>query len=247
MRLKRSGYVSMQKIMVLNVKGGCGKTTIATNLAACYASRGSYPALLDYDPQASASKWLNIRPEHVSPIHGVEAHKQKLTITRSWQMRMPPQIDRVIIDTPAALGSQELTNFMREANIILIPVLPSPIDIHATTAFIEELLVIGKMRSSISAGNETRIGVVANRVCDNTRVFESLQGFLAGVNLPFITAFSDSHYYVHAFVEGVGIHELRDSRTHILRQQWQPLLNWIEDPESLERTRDDSVDPQKFA
>lgn len=237
----------MQKIMVLNVKGGCGKTTIATNLAACYASRGSYPALLDYDSQASASKWLNIRPEHVSPIHGVEAHKQKLTITRSWQMRMPAQIDRVIIDTPAALNSQELTNFMREANIILIPVLPSPIDIHATTAFIEEILVIGKMRSSISNGNETRIGVIANRVCDNIKVYQSLQGFLAGVNLPFITALSDSHYYVHAFVEGVGIHELRDSRTHILRQQWQPLLNWIEDPESLDSAKDDSVDPQKFA
>ncbi|WP_455220150.1 AAA family ATPase, partial [Kaarinaea lacus] len=177
----------MQKIMVLNVKGGCGKTTIATNLAACYASRGSYPALLDYDPQSSASKWLDIRPEHVSPIHGVEAHKQKLTITRSWQMRMPAQIDRVIIDTPAALNSQELTNFMREANIILIPVLPSPIDIHATTAFIEEILVIGKMRSSISSGNETRIGVVANRVCDNTQVYQSLQGFLSGVNIPFVT------------------------------------------------------------
>ncbi len=237
----------MQKIMVLNVKGGCGKTTIATNLAACYASRGSYPALLDYDSQASATKWLEIRPEHVSPIHGVEAHKQKLTITRSWQMRMPPQIDRVIIDTPAAMNSQELTNFMRDANIIVIPVLPSPIDIHATISFIEEILVIGKMRSSHSSGSETRIGVVANRVCDNTKVFEPLQAFLSGVKLPFITAFSDSHYYVHAFVEGVGIHEVRDSRTHILRQQWQPLLNWIEDPASLDSAKDDSVDPQKFA
>jgi chromosome partitioning protein len=237
----------MQKIMVLNVKGGCGKTTIATNLAACYASRGSYPALLDYDPQASASKWLDIRPEHVGPIHGIAAHKQKLTITRSWQMRMPPQIDRVIIDTPAALGTHDLTNFMREANVILIPVLPSPIDIHATTAFIEEILVIGKMRSSLSKDSETRIGVVANRVSDNTKVYQSLQGFLAGVNLPFVTALSDSHYYVHAFVEGVGIHEVRDSRTHLLRQQWLPLLNWIEDPGSVTAMQEESIDPKKFA
>ena len=218
----------MQKIMVLNVKGGCGKTTIATNLAAFYAHRGFYPALLDFDPQSSASKWLDIRPEHVSPIHGIEAHKQKLTVTRSWQMRMPPNVDRVIIDTPAAANNQDLVNYMRDANVILIPVLPSPIDIHATTAFIEEILVIGKMRSSISNGNGVRIGIVANRVAENTQVYQSLQGFLASVNLPFVTSFSDSHYYVHAFVEGVGIHEVRDSRTHILRQQWQPLMEWIE-------------------
>ncbi|WP_455375047.1 nucleotide-binding protein [Kaarinaea lacus] len=218
----------MQKIMVLNAKGGCGKTTIATNLAAYYAHQGFYPALLDFDAQGSASKWLDIRPEHVKPIHGIAAHKQKLTVTRSWQMRMPSNIDRVIIDTPAAANNQELVNYMREASIILIPVLPSPIDIHATTAFIEEILVIGKMRSSILDGNGAKIGIVANRVNDNTQIYQSLQNFLAGVNLPFITSLSDSHYYVHAFVEGVGLHEIRDSRTQQLRQQWKPLMNWIE-------------------
>ena len=218
----------MQKIMVLNAKGGCGKTTIATNLAAYYAHQGFYPALLDFDAQGSASKWLDIRPEHVKPIHGIAAHKQKLTVTRSWQMRMPSNIDRVIIDTPAAANNQELVNYMREASIILIPVLPSPIDIHATTAFIEEILVIGKMRSSILDGNGAKIGIVANRVNDNTQIYQSLQNFLTGVNLPFITSLSDSHYYVHAFVEGVGLHEIRDSRTQQLRQQWKPLMNWIE-------------------
>lgn len=218
----------MQKIMVLNAKGGCGKTTIATNLAAYYAHQGFYPALLDFDAQGSASKWLDIRPEHVKPIHGIAAHKQKLTVTRSWQMRMPSDIDRVIIDTPAAANNQELVNYMREASTIIIPVLPSPIDIHATIAFIEEILVIGKMRSSASSSKTARIGVVANRVNDNTKIYESLQNFLLGVNLPFITGLSDSHYYVHAFVEGVGLHEIRDSRTQQLRQQWKPLMNWIE-------------------
>ena len=208
----------MQKIMVLNAKGGCGKTTIATNLAAYYAHQGFYPALLDFDNQGSASKWLDIRPEHVKPIHGIAAHKQKLTVTRSWQMRMPPNIDRVIIDTPAATTNQDLVNYMRDANVILIPVLPSPIDIHATTEFIEEILVIGKMRTNLPGDDGVRIAV---------RI-QPLQDFLQGVNLPFITSFSDSHYYVHAFVEGVGLHEIRDSRTQNLRQQWKPLMNWIE-------------------
>jgi len=218
----------MLKIMVLNTKGGCGKTTIATNLAACYAHRGSYPALLDYDSQGSASRWLDIRPEHVPPIHGIEAHRQKITVTRSWQMRMPPNVDRVVIDTPAAGSSQDLANYIRDADVILIPVLPSPIDIHATISFIEEILVIGKMRSGVSKKADARIGVIANRVAENTQVYQSLQSFLAGVKIPFVTSLSDSHYYVHAFVEGVGIHELKDSRTIILRQQWQPLMEWIE-------------------
>jgi len=219
--------------MVLNTKGGCGKTTIATNLAAYYAHRGFYPALLDYDSQGSSSRWLDIRPEHVSPIHGIEAHRQKITVTRSWQMRMPPNVDRVIIDTPAAGNSQDLANYMRDADVILIPVLPSPIDIHATIAFIEDLLVIGKMRSGPPKKTDARIGVIANRVAENTQVYQSLQAFLAGVQLPFVTSLSDSHYYVHAFVEGVGIHELKDSRTIILRQQWQPLMEWIENAEGI--------------
>lgn len=218
----------MQKIMVLNAKGGCGKTTLATNLAAYYAHQGIYPALLDFDSQGSASKWLDIRPEHVNPIHGIAAHKQKLTVTRSFQMRMPSNIDRVIIDTPAAANNNDLVNYMRDASIILIPVLPSPIDIHATIEFIEEILVIGKMRASTGKADGVRIGIVANRVNDNRQIYQSLLDFLEGVKLPFITALSDSHYYTHAFVEGVGLHEIRDSRTQNLRQQWKPLMNWIE-------------------
>jgi len=237
----------MQKIMVLNAKGGCGKTTISTNLAACYASRGSYPALLDYDSQGSASNWLNIRPEHAAPIHGIAAHRQKLTVTRSWQMRMPPKVDRVIIDTPAAVNNQELTNYVRQSDIILIPVLPSPIDIHATTDFIKEILVIGKMRSDtfhgIGTANGTRIAVVANRVKENTNVYHTLQAFLASINLPFITGFRDSQYYVHAFVEGVGIHEIRDTRTQYLRQQWLPLLDWIDNADSLYHNAPVGADP----
>lgn len=237
----------MLKIMVLNSKGGCGKTTIATNLAACYASRGFYPALWDYDGQGTASKWLDIRPEHVPPIHGIIAHKQKMTVTRSWQMRMPAKVDRVIIDTPAAIDNQDLASYVKQADVIIIPVLPSPIDIHASTDFIKELLVIGKMRMSVKKDEGARIAVVANRVADNTTVFEPLQNFLDGVNLPLVTSFSDSHYYVHAFVEGVGIHELRDSRTQMLKKQWQPLLNWIDNPGDVVKDEEPAINPAKFS
>lgn len=237
----------MLKIMVLNSKGGCGKTTIATSLAACYASRGFYPALWDYDGQGTASKWLDIRPEHVPPIHGIVAHKQKMTVTRSWQMRMPAKVDRVIIDTPASIDNHDLANYVKQADIIIIPVLPSPIDIHATTDFIKELLVIGKMRMSVKKDEGARIAVVANRVADNTLVFEPLKSFLDGVNLPLVTSLSDSHYYVHAFIEGVGIHELRDNRTQLLKKQWQPLLNWIDNPGDVAQDEEPAINPAKFS
>jgi chromosome partitioning protein len=217
----------MHKIIVLNAKGGSGKTTIATNLAACYASRGRFPALLDYDPQGSALNWLQTRSSDQARIHGVEAHKKSMAVTRSWQMRMPKEVDRVIIDTPASIGGADLADYVRQANTIIVPVLPSPIDIHTATNFIKEIMVLGKLKGD--NGSSKRLGVVANRVKENTRVYKTLQSFLSSLNLPFVTALRDSQYYVHAYVEGIGIHELRDARIQSLTQQWQPLLDWLDD------------------
>lgn len=222
----------MQKILILNAKGGSGKTTIATNLAAYYANKGRYPALLDYDPQSSALNWLHTRPSNMAPIHGVEAHKQTTAVTRSWQMRMPKAVDRVIIDTPASVSGAQLADYVRQANTIIIPVLPSPIDIHTATNFIEQILVLGKLRTTAVGGNSndnaTRIGVVANRMKENTRVFKSLRSFLNELHLPLVTAIADSQYYIHAYVEGLGLHELKDERTQSLCNQWQPLMDWLE-------------------
>lgn len=221
----------MQKIIVLNAKGGSGKTTISTNLAACYASKGRYPALLDYDPQGSALKWLRTRSPDMPRIHGVEAHKKNMMVTRSWQMRMPKNVDRVIIDTPASVGGADLADYVRQADIIIVPVLPSPIDIHTVTNFIKDIMVLGKLKTG---PNAKRLCVVANRVKENTRVYNTLQSFLGSLGLPFVTALRDSQYYIHAFVEGIGIHELRDVRIQSLIQQWQPLLDWLDEDTALE-------------
>lgn len=224
--------MDMPKILILNAKGGCGKTTIATNLAACWASRGNYPALLDYDTQGNALNWLNQRPKKSPLIHGVEAYKHNMAVTRSYQMRMPAGVDRIVVDSPAAIGGAKITEFIRQANTIIIPVLPSPIDIHSVTNFIKEIIMLGKMRNAMgsldSKQARTRIGVVANRVTENTRIYKTLEGFLAGLNIPFIAALQDSQYYIHAYMEGLGIHELDDSRTQFIKRQWQPLLDWID-------------------
>lgn len=225
--------MQMHKVLVLNAKGGSGKTTIATNLAACYAQMGHYPALLDYDLQGTALNWLSQRSADYPPIHAVEAYKHNTTVTRSWQMRLPNGVDRMVIDTPAAITGARLSEYIRQANTILIPVLPSPIDVHNAMSFIKDILTLGKVRSALGSGDPkqtaTRLGVIANRVMENTRVYHSLMDFLDGLNLPLVTSLRDSQYYVHAFVEGIGIHEVEDDRTLLLKQQWRPLYDWIED------------------
>ncbi len=217
----------MRRIIVLNAKGGCGKTTLATNLASYYAGQGQATALLDYDPQGSAMRWLSVRADEVPLIHGVEAYQRaRADVTRVWQLRVPPETDQVIIDAPAGVAGQQLVDYVSQVDVILIPVLPSPIDIYAASRFIQDLLLVGKVRT-----REIRLGVVANRIKENTRVFQSLERFLTTLRLPFIARLRDTQYYVHAAEQGLGIHELPgDGRVQRDREQWVPLLNWLDTP-----------------
>jgi hypothetical protein len=103
-RNKLSGIRMLKKIVVINSKGGCGKTTLSTNLAGYYAAKGYPSALFDYDPQDSAARWLSQRSPSLPRIHGVAAaHPPAVGITRSFQMRLPPDTRRLVLDTPASL------------------------------------------------------------------------------------------------------------------------------------------------
>lgn len=214
----------MEKILVLNAKGGCGKTTIATNLASNYACAGFKTVLMDYDPQGSSMRWLNQRPLDKPRVEGVNAYRRPGSMeTRSWAMRLPIGTDRVIMDAPAGVSGLDLVNFVSQVNTIIIPVLPSPIDIHAATRFIEDLLLLGKVRQK-----GVRVAVVANRVNKHTLVYQSLERFLKTLKLPFITTLRDTQNYVHAAERGIGIHELWDRRAEGDKLQWEPILDWLE-------------------
>lgn len=121
----------LNKIVVLNPKGGCGKTTLTTNLAAYYANRGPVPAVMDCDPQGSSMTWIERRPVDLPPIHGIAAYKRTMQATRSWQLRVPQETTNLIVDSPASLNHDDLREVTRDATSILVPVLPSSIDIHA--------------------------------------------------------------------------------------------------------------------
>ncbi len=203
--------------MVLNPKGGCGKTTLATNLASYFSTRGRKVALADFDPQGSSGDWLAQRPADRAPIYQValDEAKEKLLI--------PLGMDHIVMDAPAATHGKELKRHVKKAQTLLIPVLPSPIDIRAAARFIEELLLVGRV-----ARAETRIAVVANRVKEQTLIYQALQRFLASLDIPFIATLRDSQNYIRAAQRGIGIFEMPPTAVAVDLEQWQPLLRWLD-------------------
>jgi len=211
-----------QRIIVINPKGGSGKTTLATNLAGYYASAGLNTVMLDYDPQASTTRWLRKRGPALPQIHGITAYEKNARVTRSFQLMLPTGTDRVVIDTPAALTAQEMPELVRGADAILVPVLPSDIDIHACSKCISDLLLVAKVRRS-----ENRIGVIANRTRRNTLVLGMLMRFLGTINVPIVTTLRDSQNYLRSAEQGQGLHEMKGYLVRDDLQTWQPLIEWL--------------------
>ncbi|MCR4303720.1 MAG: ParA family protein [Gallionella sp.] len=214
----------MLTILVINSKGGSGKTTLTTNLAGYYASKKIKTALMDYDPQGSSMQWLKMRPGHAEKIHGANAAPPKgATIQRSAQAWIPVDTDVLIVDAPAGTKGLLLQELVRRTNFIVIPVAPSPIDIHATADFVKELFLYGGARTS-----KAKIAVVANRVRSASSVYASLERFLNSLKLPFLTSIRDSEIYLQAVEKGLGVFEMDEAVTAAERRELLPILNWVE-------------------
>ncbi len=213
------------RIVVLNPKGGSGKTTIAVNLLSAFAKAGRRTALIDRDRQGSASRWLSQRPAALPAIHGIRAYEEPpANVTRSFAMRLPPDTERVVVDTAAALTRHQLVDVVRNADKILVPVLPSDIDIHAAAHCIGDLLV----HARIPRGPR-KLGVIANRVKRNTLMYESLMRFLDSLGVPVIAVLRDVQAYVRAAEQGRGVCELRASEAGPELRQWRNILRWIDE------------------
>jgi chromosome partitioning protein len=213
----------MLRIVLLNPKGGSGKSTIATGLAAMYAARGLRPALMDFDPQATSTRWLERRPRDLPHIQGVAAYARTIGVTRSFQLRVPHGADRVIVDTPAALQPHLFIDQVKDADAVLVPVMPSDADIHACSRCIGHLLIAGKIKR-----RENRLGVIANRVKPNTIIFRTLMKFLDQLQIPVVTTLRDAQSYVFAGEQGLGLHDMNPTRVQPELAQWEQLWSWLE-------------------
>ena len=235
-----------KRLIVANSKGGCGKTTLASNLAAWFANQGKATALVDHDPQASSSYWLRQRPRTAAPIVGIAAYAQPgAKETRSFQSRLPRDIQRVVLDTPAALSGTMLYRVLSDADLIVVPIVPSPIDIHAAEGFLHEIHMSGLLRE-----RSRRILVVANRARHNTVMFKHLNSYLQSLDLPRVTYIRDSQLYTRAAEVGLGLSDLKGAKSAAERDHWMRIGSWIENRFALqefgrERAQADSRD--KFA
>jgi chromosome partitioning protein len=212
----------MQKIVLLNPKGGSGKTTIAINLASYFAVCGLKPTLMDLDAQGSSTRWLSKRAKGQPPIHAIAAYERNSRVTRSFATRLPLDTERLVVDTAAALQSQMLPDITRSATAVLVPVLPSDIDIYAAAKCISDLLLIGKIRRE-----DQRIAVIANRVKKNTLVYKALMKFLETLQIPVVATLRDSQNYIRAAETGLGLFEMKPNQVREDMDQWLPLIGWL--------------------
>ncbi|TAK84251.1 MAG: ParA family protein [Betaproteobacteria bacterium] len=213
----------MNTTLIVNPKGGSGKTTVAINLASYFAATRAATTIMDYDPQGSSLNWLALRAPQAPPIRGANATRQKGTRLRSMAMYVPPETEQLIIDAPAACCGVALQEMLERAKCIVIPLVPSAIDIHATGRFIKEVLLTAKMRS-----RNVPVAIVANKVRRSMPAYRPLEHFLESLELELTARLIDSDVYVKAAETGLGLFEMDLALSVAERKQFMPLAEWVE-------------------
>jgi chromosome partitioning protein len=216
--LDLEGTRRLHKIVVLNPKGGSGKTTLAFNLAGYLASTGRRVGLLDMDRQGSSSHWLGNRPSGLAEIRALVGPDA------SGKIPVPDDIEFVVVDAPAGLGGEQLIDYTCGAHAILVPVLPSDLDIHAASRLVKDLLLVAQV-----SRRNGRLGIVANRVKERTIAYRQLMRFLESLSIRLVGVLRDSQNYTRAAALGRCIHELPPSQAGKDLEQWRAVTNWLED------------------
>jgi len=212
---------SQHKIVILNPKGGSGKTTIATNLASYFAMQGPPPTLIDCDPGGYSLRWIDKRSKDRPSIHGINAYDHDAPDNLN-DVQFPDS-KQVIIDLPAALTAEEIFDHVYDASSILIPVVPSEIDIYSAAKFIADLLLFTQLDR-----RKKNLAIVANRVRQNTKSYAMLRRFLTSLDIPVIARLRDSQTFVQAAAAGIGISEMQPSRVRQDMEQFEMITSWLE-------------------
>lgn len=202
----------MRRILVANTKGGSGKTTLATNLAGYLAQLGHQVVLEDIDKQQSAADWLARRPPQLVPIWNAETLGKSAFQKADW----------VIVDSPGGLRDKRVSESVRAADLVLVPIAPSAFDTGAAEEFLAMLMEEKAVRKQ-----KTFVGLVGMRVSPRTKSAERLLNFMDGTGFSVLSMLRSSQVYVTAAEEGVSIFELK----HLLKEadieQWNPVMDWV--------------------
>jgi chromosome partitioning protein len=204
----------MPVIVVANPKGGVGKTTLSTNIAGYLASHGRAVMLGDFDRQHSSRTWLALRPPQLPRIAAWEVAHDDI-------VRPPKGTTHVVLDTPAGLHGKRLDEVMKLADKVLVPLQPSIFDIHATHAFVRQLLEHRR-------ADKVRIGIVGMRTREGTIGTDQLRSFLAGLGVPLVGFVRDTQNYIHLAAHGLTLWDVGAQRFERDLEQWAPLTAWID-------------------
>jgi chromosome partitioning protein len=232
----------MNTTLVINPKGGSGKTTVAINLASYFAANQVRTTVMDYDPQGSSLNWVGLRSPHATKIHAANAARHKTTRLRSMQMYVPPETEQLIIDAPAGASGVVLQEMLDRAHCIIVPVPPSAIDIHATANFVKGVLHTGRLQS-----RNLPVAIVANKVRRSMPRYQPMDWFLDTLGLKLVARLVDSDVFVRAAEAGAGIFEMDSSVAVAEQRQFLPIVEWVEgqrnrrDPRLSRQTQEDGV------
>jgi chromosome partitioning protein len=226
----------MKTTLVLNPKGGAGKTTIATNLASCFAAADIPTTLMDYDPQGSSLNWLRLRPPHAAPIWPANGAPERRDRLRSFESYVPRETERLVIDAPAGASGMVLQEMLERAHCILVPVVPSAIDLHATTNFLRTLFSYHRLRSG-----SVQVGLVANKVRRSMPAYRPFDTFLQTMNLRLLARLIDSDVFLRSAETGVGVFEMDENLSVSERKQFMPIIEWVENRHAAPAPAGDGV------
>jgi chromosome partitioning protein len=206
----------MKVVVIANPKGGAGKSTLSTNIAGYFASRGHHVMLGDADSQQSSRFWLNQRPATLPSVSTWELEPGKIPTVKP-----PKDTTHVVIDTPAGLGGAQLKELVQRANKIIVPVMPGVFDMQATHTFLQELSLLTRQLPA-------KVGVVGNRVDARTIAAAHLREFAESLHVPILGYLRDTQYYLHMAAHGLSMFDITPSQIEKDLEQWAPICNWLD-------------------
>lgn len=204
----------MPVVVVANPKGGVGKSTVATNIAGYFASRGHNVMLGDADRQQSTRLWLRLRPPEARAISSWEVGAGQVA-------RPPKGTTHVVLDTPAGLQGKLLRDVLNIADKVVVPLQPSIFDIYATRSFLDELAQHRK-------AGRTQVGIIGTRVDARTIAADKLQEFVEGLGLPVLGFLRPTQNYVHLAARGLTLSDVAPGKVERDLEQWQGICRWLD-------------------